>query len=38
MIAGDTLQVIARGKTWSKVVDLTTGNTGYVANAYMVKQ
>jgi len=38
LTAGDTLQVIARGKTWSKVVDLTTGNTGYVVNAYMVKQ
>ncbi len=38
LTAGDALQVIARGKTWSKVVDLTTGNTGYVVNAYMVKQ
>ncbi|MBQ6562881.1 MAG: SH3 domain-containing protein [Clostridiales bacterium] len=38
LTAGDTLQVIARGKTWSKVVDMTTGNTGFVANAYMVKQ
>lgn len=38
LTAGDTLQVVARGKTWSKVVDLKTGRTGYVANAYMVKQ
>ena len=33
--AGDRLQVVAVGKTWSKVVDLTTGRTGYVANDYM---
>ena len=38
LTAGDALQVIARGKTWSKVVDLASGNTGYVANAYMVMQ
>ena len=36
--AGDTLQVIARGKTWSRVLDPTTGKTGYVANDYMVKE
>ena len=38
LAAGDTLQVIARGNTWSRVVDPTTGETGYVANAYMVMQ
>ena len=36
--AGDVLQVVARGTTWSKVVDLTTGRTGYMANDYMVRQ
>ena len=35
--AGDQLQVIAKGKTWSKVVDLRTGRTGYVANDYIRK-
>ena len=35
--AGDTLQVIARGKTWSKVMDRQTGRTGYVANDYIQK-
>ena len=35
--AGDTLQVIARGKTWSKVMDPQTGRTGYVANDYIQK-
>ena len=35
--AGDRLQVIARGKTWSKVVDMQTGRTGYVANDYILK-
>ena len=38
LIAGDMLQVIARGKTWSQVIDLTTGQTGYMANDYMVRQ
>ena len=33
--AGDQLQVIARGKVWSKVVDLKTGKTGFVANDYI---
>ena len=33
--AGDRLQVIARGKTWSKVIDMQTGKTGYVANEYL---
>ena len=37
LTAGDTLQVIARGKTWSKVMDLQTGRTGYVANDYIQK-
>jgi hypothetical protein len=31
------LKVIAVGKTWSKVVDSTTGRTGYVANAYVTR-
>ena len=35
--AGDRLEVIARGKTWSKVVDMQTGRTGYVANDYVQK-
>ena len=35
--AGDRLEVIARGKTWSKVVDMQTGRTGYVANDYILK-
>ncbi len=35
--AGDQLQVIAKGKTWSRVVDLRTGKTGYVANDYIRK-
>lgn len=33
--AGDQLQVVARGNVWSKVVDMTTGKTGYVANDYI---
>ena len=33
--AGDQLEVIAEGKTWSKVIDLSTGKTGYVANDYL---
>ena len=37
LTAGDTLKVIAVGKTWSKVVDTTTGRTGYVANAYVTR-
>jgi hypothetical protein len=32
---GDRLQVIERGSVWSKVIDLTTGRTGYMANDYM---
>ena len=35
--AGDQLQVIAEGKTWSKVIDLASGKTGYVANDYLAK-
>ncbi|MBQ6175041.1 MAG: SH3 domain-containing protein [Clostridia bacterium] len=35
--AGDFLQVIAVGKTWSQVIDLATGMTGYVANDYMIR-
>ncbi|MBP5726361.1 MAG: SH3 domain-containing protein [Clostridia bacterium] len=37
LTAGDQLQVIARGKVWSKVVDLQTRKTGYVANDYIEK-
>lgn len=37
LAAGDQLQVVAVGKTWSKVIDLTTGKTGYVANDYMIR-
>ncbi len=37
LTAGDQLQVIARGKVWSKVIDLQTGRTGYVANDYIQK-
>ncbi len=33
--AGDQLEVIERGNVWSKVVDLRTGMTGYMANDYM---
>ena len=35
--AGDQLQVIARGKIWSKVIDMQTGKTGYVANDYLTR-
>ena len=35
LTAGDQLQVIARGKTWSRVMDLQSGKTGYVANDYI---
>ena len=35
LCAGDELQVIAKGKTWSRVIDLQTGKTGYVANDYL---
>ena len=35
LAAGDQLQVIARGKTWSKVMDPLTGKTGFVANDYV---
>ena len=37
LAAGDKLQVIAVGKTWSKVKDLSTGKTGYVANDYIAR-
>ena len=37
LAAGDQLQVIAVGKTWSKVIDLATGKTGYDANDYMIR-
>ena len=33
--AGDELQVVARGRLWSRVVDMQTGKTGYVANDYI---
>jgi uncharacterized protein YgiM (DUF1202 family) len=35
LTAGDQLKVIACGKIWSKVVDLQTGKTGFVANDYI---
>ena len=35
LYAGDRLQVIEVGSDWSKVVDLKTGSTGYVANDYI---
>ena len=35
--AGDLLQVIARGRDWSRVLDPQTGKTGYVANSYIQK-
>ena len=35
--AGDTLQVVAVGRNWNKVVDPMTGRTGYVANDYMIR-
>ena len=35
LTAGDTLEVIAKGKVWSKVIDQVTGQTGYVANQYI---
>ena len=37
LMAGDQLQVIEVGKTWSKVIDPQTGATGYVANDYMIR-
>ena len=37
LMPGDQLQVIAVGTTWSKVVDLATGKTGYVANDYVIR-
>ena len=38
LAAGDTLTVIAEGKTWSQVEDPETGKTGYVANDYITKK
>ena len=38
LMAGDLLQVIACGRTWSKVIDLQTGRTGYVANDYICRE
>ena len=37
LTAGDQLQVIAVGRIWDRVIDLTTGQTGYVANDYMAR-
>ncbi len=37
LTAGDQLKVIAVGTNWNKVVDLTTGRTGYVASAYTAR-
>ncbi len=36
LMAGDELEVIARGQVWSQVVDPVTGKTGYVANDYLM--
>lgn len=33
--AGDQLEVLSEGKTWLQVLDLTTGDIGYVADDYM---
>ena len=38
LAAGDELQVIAVGRVWSRVIDLTTGQTGYMANDYMIRK
>ena len=38
LAAGDELRVIAVGKVWSQVIDLTTGKTGYMANDYMIRK
>ena len=38
LMAGDTLEVIAVGKTWSQVKDPESGKTGYVANDYIAKK
>ena len=35
LTAGDQLEVVARGRVWSRVVDPMTGKTGYVANDYL---
>ena len=35
LTVGDELQVIARGNVWSKVIDLRTGRSGFVANDYI---
>ena len=35
LTVGVELQVIARGDVWSKVIDLRTGRTGFVANDYI---
>lgn len=35
--AGDELEVIARGNTWSKVRDFFTGKVGFVANDYIAR-
>ena len=37
LTAGDKLEVIEVGNTWSKVIDSRTGKTGYVANNYIAK-
>ena len=34
---GDLLKVVARGINWSRVVDLSTGRTGYVTNLCVSK-
>ena len=37
LASGDKLTVVAVGKIWSKVVDNTTGRTGFVANDYIAQ-
>ena len=37
LYAGDELEVLAKGKTWLKVLDLQTSKIGYVASDYMAR-
>ena len=37
LMAGDMLEVVEVGKTWSKVKDPATGKSGYVANDYITR-
>ncbi len=38
LTAGDELEVLEVGKTWSKVKDPQSGKTGYVANDYIARK